>query len=119
MKLFVVVLALSTVPALAADMSSAKVSGYISDSMCGAKHNGSAPNVACVKKCIGSGAKPVFVDDANKSVYTIDDPDSVKGHEGHHVAVVAKVDDSAKTIHISKVSMLKDQGTQSSTSEMH
>jgi hypothetical protein len=118
MKLFVVVLALSTVPALAADMSAAKVSGYISDSMCGAKHNGSAPNAACVKKCLGGGAKPVFVDDANKGVYTIDDPDSVKGHEGHHVSVVAKMDDSAKTIHISKVSMLADQGTPS-TSEAH
>jgi hypothetical protein len=117
MKLFVVFLALSTVPALAADMS--KVSGYISDSNCGAKHNGSAPDAACVKKCIGGGAKPVFVDDAKKEVYTIDDPDAVTGHEGHHVAVVAKVDDSAKTIHITKVSMLKDQGTQSSNSEMH
>jgi hypothetical protein len=118
MKLFLVVLALSTVPALAADMSAAKVSGYISDSMCGAKHNGSAPNVACVKKCLGAGSKPVFVDDANKGVYTIDDPASVKGHEGHHVSVVAKMDDSAKTIHISKVSMLADQGTPS-TSEAH
>ena len=110
MKLFLVVLALSTVPAMAADMSAAKVSGYISDSMCGAKHNGSAPNAACVKKCLGGGAKPVFVDDANKTVYTIDDPDSVKGHEGHHVSVVAKMDDSDKTIHITKVSMLADQG---------
>jgi len=119
MKAFLVVLALSTIPAMAADMSAAKVSGYISDSMCGAKHNGSAPDVACVKKCIGGGAKPVFVDDANKSVYTIDDPEAVKGHEGHHVSVVAKMDDSAKTIHITKLSMLADQGKQSSTSEMH
>ena len=119
MKLFVVVLALSTVPAMAADMSAAKVSGYISDSMCGAKHNGSAPDAACVKKCVGGGAKPVFVDDAKKEVYTIDDPDAVKGHEGHHVAVIGKVDDSAKTIHISKLSMLKDQGGTPSTSEAH
>src|SRR5271163_3989550 len=119
MKLFLVVLALSTVPAMAADMSAPKVNGYIADSMCGAKHNSSAPDAACVKKCIDGGAKPVFVDDAKKEVYTIDDPDSVKGHEGHHVAVVGKVDDSAKTIHISKVTMLKDQGTPSSTSEMH
>jgi hypothetical protein len=111
MKLFLVVLALSTIPAMAADMSAAKVSGYISDSMCGAKHNGSAPDAACVKKCIGGGAK--------KEVYTIDDPDSVKGHEGHHVAVIGKVDDSAKTIHISKLTMLKDQGTPAATSEMH
>ena len=76
--------------------------------MCGAKHNGSAPDAACVKKCIGGGAKPVFVDDAKKEVYTIDDPDSVKGHEGHHVAVVGKVDDSAKTIHITK--LIDDEG---------
>jgi hypothetical protein len=117
MKLYVVLLALSTVPALAADTS--KVSGYIGDSMCGAKHNSSAPDAACVKKCVDGGAKPVFVDDAKKAVYTIDDPDSVKGHEGHHVAVTGTVDDSAKTIHISKVTMLKDQGTPSSTSEMH
>ena len=119
MKLFLVVLALSTIPAMAADMSAAKVNGYISDSMCGAKHNGSAPDAACVKKCIGGGAKPVFVDDAKKEVYTIDDPDAVKGHEGHHVSVVGKMDDTAKTIHISKLSMLADQGTPSSTSEMH
>ena len=116
MKLFVVMLALSTVPALAADM---KVSGYIGDSMCGAKHNSSAPDAACVKKCIDGGAKPVFVDDAKKSVYTIDDPDAVKGHEGHHVAVIGKVDDSTKTIHIAKLSMLKDQGTPAANSEMH
>jgi hypothetical protein len=117
MKLFLVVLALSTVPALAAD--SAKIPGYISDSNCAAKHNGSAPDAACVKKCIDGGAKPVFVDDAAKTVYTIDDPDAVKGHEGHHVAVVGKVDDSAKTIHISKVTMMKDQGGTPSTSESH
>jgi hypothetical protein len=113
MKLFVVVLALSTIPAMAADMNAAKVSGYISDSKCGAMHNGSAPNAACVKKCVDGGANPVFVDDAKKTVYTIDDPDSVKDHLGHHVSVVAKVNDADKTIHISKVSMLKDQGTPS------
>jgi hypothetical protein len=117
MKLFVVFLALSTVPALAADMS--KVNGYISDSNCGAKHNASAPDAACVKKCIDGGGKPVFVDDAKKEVYTIDDPDAVKGHEGHHVAVMGTVDESGKTIHIAKLSMLKDQGKPSGASEMH
>src|SRR5271163_4491093 len=110
MKLFVVILAFSSIPAMAADTSAAKVSGYISDSKCGAMHNGSAPNAACVNKCISAGAKPVFVDDAKKEVYTIDDPDTVKGHYGHHVSVVAKVDEADKTIHISNVSMLADQG---------
>ena len=119
MKFLAIALALSTVPALAADMNAMKVDGYIGDSKCGAMHNGAAPNASCVKKCIDGGAKPVFVDDAKKEVYAIDDPDSVKGHDGHHVAVVGKVDESAKTIHISKLTMLKDQGTPSSTSEMH
>jgi hypothetical protein len=119
MKLFVIVLALSTVPAMAADMSAAKVSGYIGDSKCGAMHNSSSPNGACVKKCIDGGAKPVFVDDAKKEVYVIDDPDAVKGHYGHHVSVVAKVDEADKTIHITNVAMLADQGKPSGAMEMH
>jgi len=119
MKLFAVVLAFSTIPALAADMSAAKVNGYISDSKCGAMHNGSTPNAACVKKCVDGGAKPVFVDDAKKEVYTIDDPDTVKDHYGHHVAVNGKINESDKTIHISNVAMLPDQGKPSGPSEMH
>jgi hypothetical protein len=118
MKFFAVILAISTVPALAADMSSTQIPGYIADSKCGAMHNGSAPNAACVKKCIDAGAKPVFVDDAKKTVYTIDDPEAIKGHEGHHVSVVAKVNDADKTIHISKVTMLA-QGAPTGPSEMH
>jgi hypothetical protein len=72
-----------------------------------------------VKKCIDGGAKPVFVDDAKKEVYTIDDPDVVKDHYGHHVAVIGKVDEDGKTIHIATVSMLADQGKPSGPSEMH
>ena len=34
--------------------------GWISDSMCGAKHAGTGAD--CVKKCIEGGMKPVFVD---------------------------------------------------------
>src|ERR1700760_2937285 len=112
MKYLAAILPLSTVPAMAAP-----IDGYISDAMCGAKHNGSAPNEACVKKCVGGGAKPVFVDDGTKTVYTTADPATVTGHEGHHVAVTGKVDDSAKTIHIAKLSMLKDQGAAASTSD--
>jgi hypothetical protein len=117
MKLLAVVLALSTVPALAADMNAAKVNGYIADSKCGATHNSSAPNDACVKKCIDGGAKPVFVDDAKKEVYTIDNPDAVKDHYGHHVGVFGKVDEADKTIHIAKVTMLADQGKATGATE--
>jgi hypothetical protein len=99
MKLFTIILALSTVPAMAADMSAAKIPGYIADSKCGATHNSSSPNASCVKK--------------------IDDPDVVKDHYGHHVAVIGKVDEADKTIHIATVSMLADQGKPSGPSEMH
>ena len=114
MKVLALVPAFSTVPALAADMN-----GYIGDSKCGATHNAAAPNAACVKKCIDGGAKPVFVDDAKKEVYTIDDPDQVKDHYGHHVSVVGKVNESDKTIHIAKVAMLPDQGKAAGPMEMH
>ena len=58
-SLFVVVavFALTALAAKAAD--STKITGWISDSMCGAKHAGSG--AACVKKCIEGGMKPVFV----------------------------------------------------------
>jgi hypothetical protein len=120
MKLFAVVLALATVPAMAADMSAAKVNGYIGDSKCGATHNSTAPNAACVSKCIGGGAKPVFVDDAKKDVYTIDNPDAVKDHYGHHVALVGKLNTTDKTVHVSRLEMLPDQGKPAAGAmEMH
>ena len=45
--------------------------------MCGAKHAGRC--AACVKKCLEGGMTPVFVDEAKKAVWTIDNPDAVKG----------------------------------------
>jgi hypothetical protein len=60
-----------------------------------------------VKKCIGGGAKPVFVD-AKKDVWSIDNPDAVTDDYGKAVTVMAKADSSAKSIHIDKVVMAKD-----------
>jgi len=56
---------------------STKITGWISDSMCGAKHAGSG--AACVKKCIDGGMAPVFVDEAKKSC--LDDRQSGCGEE--------------------------------------
>src|ERR1039457_7385865 len=60
-----VVSALTALSANAADSS--KINGWISDSMCGAKHTGSG--AACVKKCIEGGMTPVFVDEEKKAVW--------------------------------------------------
>lgn len=104
------VLLLSSIAAVAADQQSSKVNGWISDSMCAQKHAGN-PAVSCVKKCIEMGSKPVFVDDAQKQVWSIDNPDAVTAHYGHHVAVTGTEDKSSKSIHINKVAMLPDQGS--------
>jgi hypothetical protein len=116
MKRVLLVLVMSSVAALAADQSTKPITGWVSDSMCGAKHVGSG--AACVKKCVEGGSKAVFVDDAKKEVWTIDNPDAVTGHLGHHISVEGTEDASAKTVHIAKVTMLKDQGTQGKPDEM-
>jgi hypothetical protein len=92
-------LAFSPLAVLAADSS--QISGYISDSMCGAKHTGTG--AACVKKCIEGGMKPVFVDDAKKQVWAIDNPGAVKTFYGDHVTVTASTDASAKSVHIDSI----------------
>ena len=80
---------------------STKINGWISDSMCGAKHAGSG--AACVKKCIEGGMQPVFVDEAKKTVWKIDNPDAVKNFYGDHVTVSATTNSDAKTVHIDSV----------------
>jgi hypothetical protein len=96
---------------LAAFAAPVTLSGWVSDSKCGTGHGAKSPDPDCVSKCIAGGAKPVFVDGDGK-VWAIDDPDAVKGHYGHHVSVVATVDETKKAVHIEKVTMLADQGAQ-------
>ena len=105
-RVFFVVVAVFALTALAAKAAdSSKINGWISDSMCGAKHAGSG--AACVKKCIDGGMKPVFVDEANKAVWTIDNPDAVKDFYGDHVTVTATADASTKSVHIDAVEAAK------------
>ena len=103
LALLFVVFALTAVTARAAD--SAKLNGWISDSMCGAKHTGTG--AACVKKCIDGGMSPVFVDEAKKAVWTIDNPDSVKNFYGDHVTVTATADATKKSVHIDAIEAAK------------
>lgn len=97
------VFALAPVAAKAAD--STTINGWISDAMCGAKHAGSG--AACVKKCISGGEAPVFVDEAKKEVWTIDNPDAVKSFYGDHVTVTATADASKKSVHIDSIAAAK------------
>ena len=95
-------LSTAAVAAFAAD--STTVNGYISDAMCGAKHAGTG--AACAKKCLAGGEKPVFVSEAKKEVWTIDNPDAVKDAWGKHVALTITPDPAAKSVHVEKVAVL-------------
>jgi len=103
LALAMAVFAFATVSARAAD--STKLNGWISDSMCAAKHAGTG--AACAKKCIEGGSAPVFVDEAKKAVWTIDNPDAVKDFYGSHVTVKATADADKKSVHIDSIAEVK------------
>jgi hypothetical protein len=68
------------------------MTGYISDSHCGAK-GAKAGHEQCAAKCVSDhGAKYVFVNDADHKVYNVDPQDKVTAHAGHHVTVTGSVD---------------------------
>jgi ribosomal protein L14E/L6E/L27E len=73
------------------------------DDKCAAK-GANASAEACTKKCLAAGAKMVVVTDGDQKVLTVSNPDALKGHEGHHVAVTGHVD--ASSIHVENVKML-------------
>jgi hypothetical protein len=50
---------------------------------------------------------PVFVDEAKKEVWTIQNPDAVKGFYGDHVTVTATADPDKKTVHIDAIAEAK------------
>jgi hypothetical protein len=105
-KLLLICLALSVMfmfvgVTFAADSST--VNGWVADSKCGAK-GANAAGAECTKKCLAAGAKMVVVTDADQKVLTVDNPDKLNVHEGHHVAVTGDV--SGDSIHVNSVKML-------------
>ena len=105
-KTLAIVAALSLCAAAASAADSSKINGWISDAMCAAKHAGTGAD--CAKKCIEKmGAKPVFVDESKKEVWTIDNPDSVKNHYGEKVTISATTNSEKKTVHIDSVEAAK------------
>ena len=107
MRKFVLLLLAAAFVLLMASVSFAgdaqTVNGWISDSKCGAK-GANAGAEACTKKCIEAGASPVVVTDNDQKVLNVENPDALKGHYGHHVAVTGHVD--GDKIHVDSVKML-------------
>jgi hypothetical protein len=79
------------------------VNGWVSDSKCGVK-GANAGAEACTKKCIAAGASAVIVTDKDQKVLAVDNPDALKGHEGHHVAVTGHID--GDKIHVDSLTMI-------------
>ena len=107
-KVLAVCLAVCFVFALSAlaldDMGkSTTVNGWVSDAKCGAK-GANAGAAACTKKCAAAGEKMVLVTDGDSKVIAIDNQDSVKGHEGHHVTVTGTM--GKDSIKIDSVKMM-------------
>jgi hypothetical protein len=82
---------------------STTVKGYVSDSMCGAK-GAKDGHTDCMNKCVSKGASYVIVTDGDNKVLTVDNPDALKGHEGHHVAATGTI--TGTSIHIDSTRML-------------
>lgn len=96
-KVLALVLALSmfTLTALAEELT-----GYISDSKCGAK-GAKDEHADCAVKCVKGGASPVFVTDGR--VYKIDDVSKVQDHIGHKVTITGEL--KGDTVQVQDVKM--------------
>jgi hypothetical protein len=57
------------------------------------------------------GDKITFVADKDQESWSVENPEALKGHEGHHVQVKAHVDADKGSIHIMEVKMLKGSAT--------
>jgi hypothetical protein len=105
-KVLLICLALSLVlffVVLASAADKETVNGWVADSKCGVK-GAAEGQEACTKKCIEAGAKMVVVTDKDQKILTVENPEALKGHEGHHVAVTGHV--SKESIHVETVKML-------------
>src|SRR5207245_3036179 len=52
------------------------------------------------------GDKLTFVSDTDQKAWTVDNPETLKGHEGHHVQVKAHVNADKASIHVAEAKML-------------
>jgi hypothetical protein len=79
------------------------VNGWVTDAKCGAK-GANEKAMACSKKCLDAGEAMVVVTDKDQKVLSVKNPEALKGHEGHHVAVTGHV--MGDSIHVESAKML-------------
>lgn len=80
-------------------LMAASWTGFVSDSMCGAKHTGAgAGDAACAQKCIKGGSDPVFVSNGKVLKFDAASMDQAKAHAGEKVKVTGKLKGDTVTI---------------------
>jgi pentapeptide MXKDX repeat protein len=77
--------------------------GWVSDSECAAHGDKKCSN----KEHVAQGAKLVLVTDGDSKVWTIENPQTLADHQGHHVRVKAMTDKDKGTANVQEVKMLK------------
>jgi hypothetical protein len=56
------------------------------------------------------GDKVMFVSDDDQKSWDVMNPETLKGHEGHHVQLKAHVYEDKNAIHVMSVKMMKEKG---------
>lgn len=51
--------------------------------------------------------KTMFINDKDKQAWNIENMDAVKGHEGHHVKVKAKLNEADHSMNVEKLTMMR------------
>jgi hypothetical protein len=70
-----------------------EMTGYISDSHCGAAHNKvSDANTKCINKCLGGGSDPVLVENGKVIKLDADSKDKAKSFAGQTVKIDGTMD---------------------------
>ena|SRR5258708_4607563 len=105
------IMAIASALVMAADRDQT-MSGWVSDAACGAKHT-QPGGAGCVRKCLKGGQdighpewtaqKMVFVADGDKMVWVVTNPDALKGQEGLHVRITARVDAAKDSLRVVNV----------------
>jgi hypothetical protein len=77
--------------------------GYISDTKCAAK-GATESHRDCMEQCLAKGSNVVLVTDGDHHIITIDNPEAVKGHHAHRVALDGYM--SGDSFHVTSVRII-------------
>ena len=96
--------AVAQVVGTAAEGKEVELTGYLTDSNCGAK-NAHADGKGCALKCIKDGASVQLL--VEKKLYTLDKVESVETKLGEKVIVTGILDETTNIIRVDSVKIVK------------